>query len=318
VVHAVIGRDHEGTRGVGDRHRGDPDGQVRIEDRLRPTVPAYNPRVTETLGALVGSGSAALQRADWTAARDAFRAALDEDETPEALSGLGNALWWMDDLRQSVECRERAYAGFRRRGDLADAAMVAITLVFDYRKQYGNAGASAGWLARAARLIEDAGVDEMSGWLLFARAYDSEDPATSERLAREAGDFARLSRDTDLELCALSQIGAALVAQGRVPEGVACLEEALAGALAGEGAMPDTVVMASCQMMTCCTQCADFERATQWVLATVASPSSTAAPSSMRSAASSTGSCCWRPASGPRQRRSCWPDSSSRAARSPP
>lgn len=74
---------------------------------------------------------------------------------------------------------------------------------------------------------------DLHGWLLFARAYDCEDPATSERLAREAGDFARGVRDTDLELCALSQVGAALMAQGRVPEGVACLDEALAGALSG-------------------------------------------------------------------------------------
>lgn len=144
-----------------------------------------------------------------------------------------------------------------------------MVLVFDYRKQYGNPVASAGWLARASRLIEDGAVTDLHGWLLLARAYDCEEPLTSEGLAREAGDLARQAHDTDLELCALSQVGAALVAQGRVSEGVACLDEALAGALGGEGAMPDTVVMTSCQMMTCCTQCADYERVAQWVLATV-------------------------------------------------
>jgi hypothetical protein len=35
-----------------------------------------------------------LPRADWTGARDAFAAALDADpDDPEALDGLGQALW---------------------------------------------------------------------------------------------------------------------------------------------------------------------------------------------------------------------------------
>lgn len=225
--------------------------------------------MAETPDALIASGFNDLQRADWTAARDAFRAALGEAETAEALNGLGLALWWLGDIHESVACREKAYAAFRRRGDLADAAQAAVFLVLDYRKQYGNSVVSAGWLARAARLIEDEGVTELGGWLLLARAYDSQDPATSERLARGAGDFARRAADTDLELCALSQVGVALIAQGQVTDGVACLDEALAGALSGEGALPDTVVFTSCQMMTSCILCADYVRATQWVQATV-------------------------------------------------
>lgn len=225
--------------------------------------------MTEARAALVARGTAALERADWNAAREAFQAALDEAATPEALNGLGTALWWTNDLHGSVACREQAYAGFRRRGDLAEAALIACLLVLDYRKQYGNSEASAGWLARASRLIEDEGVAEIRGWLLLARAYDSEDPSSAEQLAREAGIFARQAVDNDLELCALSQLGAALIAQGRVDEGVSCLDEALAAALGGEGAMPDTVVFTSCQMMLSCTQCADFVRAAHWVHATM-------------------------------------------------
>lgn len=225
--------------------------------------------MTEARDAVVARGAAALERADWAAARDAFQAALDEAATPEALNGLGTALWWTNDLPGSVTCREQAYAAFRRRGDLAEAALIACLLVLDYRKQYGNAVASAGWLSRASRLIEDGGVTELQGWLLLARAYDSEDPSSAEQLAREAGTFARQAVDNDLELCALSQVGAALIAQGRVDEGVRCLDEALAAALGGEGTMPDTVVFTSCQMMTSCTQCSDFVRAAHWVHATM-------------------------------------------------
>ncbi len=36
-------------------------------------------------------------------ARDSFRAALDEEESPEALSGLANALWWLGDMGEAAE-----------------------------------------------------------------------------------------------------------------------------------------------------------------------------------------------------------------------
>ena len=40
------------------------------------------------------AGWTALRAADWTAARDAFAARLEEQpEDPEALDGLGRALW---------------------------------------------------------------------------------------------------------------------------------------------------------------------------------------------------------------------------------
>ena len=44
------------------------------------------------------------------------------------------------------------------------------------------------------------------------------------------------------------------------------LDEAMAGALAGEGQL-DTVVFISCQMIHSCQRCADFQRVVQWVRA---------------------------------------------------
>src|SRR5688500_20330513 len=35
-------------------------------------------------------------------------------------------LWWLGEPRASVECRERAYVGFRRGGDAAAAALAAM------------------------------------------------------------------------------------------------------------------------------------------------------------------------------------------------
>jgi len=209
----------------------------------------------------------ALTGGAWIIARDSFRAALDEEESPEALSGLANALWWLGDISEAVAYRERSYAEFRRRGDVVQAALTAVRLCVDYRANFGNFAASGGWLERAARLVDDYGLEPLKGWVLLMRAYDGDDPIQAEQWAGEAREFGRHVGDLDLELCALSQVGASLIDQGRVDEGVALLDEAMAGSLGGEGESPDTVVFTSCHMISSCSHCADFERAVQWVRA---------------------------------------------------
>jgi hypothetical protein len=73
----------------------------------------------------------------------------------------------------------------------------------------------------------------------------SADPGQHEALARQAHQLGRTSGDRHLELCALTQIGVALIDQGRITEGVTFHDEAMAGALAGEGEL-DTVVFTAC------------------------------------------------------------------------
>ena len=57
-----------------------------------------------------------------------------------------------------------------------------------------------------------------------------------------------------------------MIAKGKVDEGMPLVDEALAGALAGEGQL-DTVIVTACRMMESCDRCADFQRAVQWVRA---------------------------------------------------
>ena len=86
---------------------------------------------------------------DWRGARDAFSAALAVAEVPEAFFGLANALFWLGDIAGTIANCEKAYAGFRRRGDPVFAAGAALSLV-GYNKGYlGNAAAARGWLSRA-------------------------------------------------------------------------------------------------------------------------------------------------------------------------
>jgi DNA-binding CsgD family transcriptional regulator len=215
----------------------------------------------------VSTGDAALGAGHWSAARDAFADALEEDETAEALLGLGEALWWLGLLEDSVRHRERAYALLRRRPDPARAAEVAIRLCLTHRASLGNRAVAAGWLARAARLVDEHGLEPLGGWVALMRAGAGDDPSSSGGWAREALRVARRCGDADLELCALSQAGSALVRAGRVTEGVALLDEAMAGSLGGEVRSLHTVVFTSCQMMVSCSRAAEFERAGQWIQA---------------------------------------------------
>jgi len=95
------------------------------------TAKSYSGAVSATVAQRddnLAAGYEALASGDWGAARDAFERALASGDSPEALDGLGRALWWLREERDAVVQRERAYAGFRRDGDLARAARIALWL----------------------------------------------------------------------------------------------------------------------------------------------------------------------------------------------
>ena len=212
----------------------------------------------------VGAGFQAMATGDWRGARDAFSAVLAVAEVPEALFGLANALFWLGDLAGTIANCEKAYASFRRRGDPMFAAGAALALV-GYNKGYlGNTAAARGWLSRAARIIENE-APELRGELLGATAYVTEDPVESEALARQAAEIGRANGHSDLELMAMHAVGQALVQQGRTEEGMALLDEAMAGVIGGEYGDPLTAAQMSCMTMVVCGSCFDLERATQWV-----------------------------------------------------
>ncbi len=229
--------------------------------------------------ALLRGGQEALARGAWEEARSAFEDVLGQrdparsssgaadrpEETAEMLLGLGNALWWLGEIREAVSWWEQAYSAFRPI-DPVQATNVAIQLGFVYQANLGNDAAAAGWAAHAARLVGEFALEPMRGWVLLLEATGSSDPDQGRDLANEARRLAVEFGDRDLELCALSQIGAIFIEGGNIDDGVPLIDEAMAGALAGEGQL-DSVVFISCQMIHSCNRCADFQRVVQWVRA---------------------------------------------------
>jgi len=220
--------------------------------------------------ALLQRAQEAMQAGDWSAAKEGFEGALERAERGEALFGLGIALQWLGDSEAAIRHWERAYADFRRRRDAEQAVLAAFYLCLGYRMSLGNEAASRGWCERAASVVADLDASGLQGWVELARAYvanESGRPQEAELHAREALAIARATGDSDLELCTKSELGAALVAIGRVEEGTALLDEAMAGALAGEGDDLDTVVLISCRTLASCDRGGDVRRATEWVRA---------------------------------------------------
>ena len=250
-----LGR-REGAGGPGDgAGRSLAVGGARWQDCGVDPAPAASERL--------GEADAALARADWEAARDLYRAALEAEPGAEALDGLGQALWWVGETEEAVELRSRAFAEFRRRGDVDRAGYLASYLAAEYRIA-GNASLGRGWLGRAERLLEGAPECGAHGWLQVELSKRAPNAREQERHARGAAEIARRLANPDLEVAALSHIGLALISGGRVDDGLSCLDEAMAAATGGEAADPLAIGEACCITLVACEQLADVQRARDW------------------------------------------------------
>ena len=164
----------------------------------------------------------------------------DEPGDPEALDGLGQALWWLGERDAGIERRREAYAAGQRRGDARRAGghrRLSGRRV-PHRRPHAEA---AGWLSRARRLLADLEPGPEHGWLAIEEAKRAAEPAEAERHARDALALAQTLGDPDIECMALAQAGRAVGGQGRVDEGVALLDEAMTVALGGESTRPARV-----------------------------------------------------------------------------
>lgn len=214
--------------------------------------------------ALLDRGGGALRSGEWEAAREAFAGALEAEETAAALDGLGQALWWLNELREAIDLRERAYAQFHAAGDLRRAGAIAGWLAREYFTVHGNFAASGGWMQRADHLLASAGRCEEQGWLDLIKSFMAPDPADMQALALGAAALAHDLAAHDLAVVAQSSLGLGLVCGGRVAEGMGRLDEAMAAATGGEVGSLWAVSDIFCNTLLACERAGDFERAEQW------------------------------------------------------
>ncbi len=213
------------------------------------------------------AGYEALGRAAWAEARRRFDDALAGEETGEALLGLGVAARALHDAEAALAAHERGYRLTAEGGERRAAARFALELALDCLSFRGPAEAR-GWLERAARLLEGLPPGWEQGMLAYFRARYAllvdHDPKAARRLADEGAALARAGGVVEGELVCSALEGLALVAQGRVEEGMPLLDEAAAAAVAGEVGDPQLVEVICCHLIDACQRVRDFDRAAEW------------------------------------------------------
>jgi DNA-binding NarL/FixJ family response regulator len=214
--------------------------------------------------ASVARGEEALRERDFEGARQAFAAALAEAESPQALDGLGRALWWLGDVDGAVAHRERAYAAFRARGEAGRAARIALWLSREYLEAVGNPPASNGWMARAEGLLRQTPPGPERGWFELTRGSRVEDPEEMHRHATSALEVARTTGDADLEASALALLGRALLLRGEIDAGVRALDEAMTVITGGEVTDALTFGDVCCVVTLACEESGELGRLMHW------------------------------------------------------
>ena len=216
----------------------------------------------------LAAGRTALEAGAWQEAQRAFERSLQLEETPEAFEGLGLAAWWLDRADVVFDARERAFRGYRSRGDLVSAARIAVWLAWDSAAFRGEEGVAKGWLQRGRRLLEGQPESPEHAFLAARDAVftllEDGDPEAAEVLAREAIRVAQTLRAIDYEMVGRALLGFALITTGQVTNGLRELDEVSAAILAGELTDRVLIALSGCYLIGACDRARDHGRAVQW------------------------------------------------------
>jgi DNA-binding CsgD family transcriptional regulator len=130
----------------------------------------------------------------------------------------------------------------------------------------GDFAVAGGWLSRAQRLVDDAGVDSIErGYLLMPGAIQLVDTDPAAALARfeEAAAIAEKFAERDLAEMARLGRGRSLIRLGEIGHGVALLDDAMLAVTSGEVG-PVTVGTIYCAAIEAFNEIYDLRRAQGW------------------------------------------------------
>jgi DNA-binding NarL/FixJ family response regulator len=215
----------------------------------------------KTTTELVREAQAALRDGDAACAY----ALLEGVDSPEALEVLASASFVLLEYERSLSEMEAAYAGYRGARDGAGAARVARMLGGMHGSTSGDWAVSGGWIARAKTLLADLPDSAERGWVALTEGMFEPDRTRKNAHFQLAIEIGRCRQDADLALAALAYLGASLVHEDRVEEGMILLDEACAAVAGGEVDSFMVVEEIFCQLFSACEQAHDVRRAEQWI-----------------------------------------------------
>jgi DNA-binding CsgD family transcriptional regulator len=223
-----------------------------------------------TTASALEQGRQALERQAWGAAYELLRAADAESPLePEDLERAGRAAYLTGRDEDFVALFERAFRERMQRGDPEGAALDGFWLVYGLmsRGEWARAG---GWTGRARGAIDDGERDCVArGYLLIPdglQALMAGDVEKAYANFTEQRDIGRRFADQDLISLAGFGQGQALIAMGRIAEGIAVLDEVMLGIAAGEASAIVTGLV-YCGVIAACMETFDPRRAKEWTTA---------------------------------------------------
>jgi DNA-binding CsgD family transcriptional regulator len=213
------------------------------------------------------AGREAFESRAWSRAAAALVEADAADRlAPPDLELLAVASFMVGRIDDYFAALERAYAGWLTDDNVHRAARCAFYVGVHHATR-GDVGKAGGWLAKAQRLVDTAGVDCVErGYLLMPKAIQSEsanDPEGAYEVASLAAEFGERFGDADLFALATHTRGVALIRSGRVEDGLALLDEAMLAAVAGD-LSPIATGIVYCGAIAGCEEAFDLVRAREW------------------------------------------------------
>jgi DNA-binding NarL/FixJ family response regulator len=215
-------------------------------------------------------GRQAFERQAWEAAYELLCAADREAALePEDLERAGRAAYLTGRDQECVALFERAFHHRMRRGDPEGAALDGFWLAFGLITR-GEWARAEGWIGRARGALDDGQRDCVArGFLLGpegVRALMAGDAEGAYRTFTRQREIGKRFADPDLVALAGFGRGQALIAMGRIAEGVAVLDEVMVGITGGEASAIVTGLV-YCGVIAACMQTFDPRRAKEWTTA---------------------------------------------------
>jgi class 3 adenylate cyclase len=207
----------------------------------------------------------AAARQGWRDAYGAYATVDNGELTSRDLEHFGEAAWWSGRLDEAIRHREKAFASYTSEGDARGAARLALVLAWDYEGK-GSFAISSGWFANAERLLADLDEGPEHARLLLTKGIGAMVQGDLEGAITALEDAYALAKrvgDRDSQMLALSGKGRALVAAGRIEEGLALFDEATASALCGD-LSAHSAGLVYCITISSCQDVGDYRRAAEW------------------------------------------------------
>jgi DNA-binding CsgD family transcriptional regulator len=211
----------------------------------------------------------AYERRDWVAAYDALsdldRSALDADD----FARLSMTAYLLGRKNDCIQAMQRAYQAHLDRGETLAAVRCGFWLALVLLTS-GETAVGGGWVGRCQRLLDDVPGDVVErGYVLIHMMFRhifSDEFEQAFKVAVEVTDYGRRFAEPDLVANGLNAQGRMLLYSGRVPDGMALLDEAMVGISTGD-VSPIFAGQIYCSMIEACQEISDYGRVAEWTSA---------------------------------------------------